>query len=127
MKSVTPVIHSKIIRLPLNHPDPCFSLLQLLISDIDTIMPIVFIACRLKIQSGWAPGHEMISRVLEVLHLVVPISEWVVVIWCNHIRVMCTIGAQVLFDCDVVVNGTSSSFVESLARSVKTQASRALA
>ena len=67
----------------------------------------------------------MISRVLEVLHLVVSISEWVVVIWCNHLRVLCTIGAQVLFDCDVVFDGTgsSSSFVESLTRSVEAQAS----
>ena len=45
MKSVTPVIHSKIIALPLNNPDPIFTLLQLLISDHDAIMPLVFIAC----------------------------------------------------------------------------------
>ena len=46
MKSVTPVIHSKINGLLLDHSDPSFTLLELLISDIDTIMPIVFIACR---------------------------------------------------------------------------------
>jgi hypothetical protein len=129
MKSVTPVIHSKIIALPLNHPDPVFTLLQLLIGYHDAIMPLVFIACRLQIKSGWAPGHEMISRVLEILHLVVPISEWVVVIWCNHLRVLCTVGAQVLFYCNVVFVGTgsSSSFVESLTRSVEAQASSTLA
>ena len=61
----------------------------------------------------------MICRVLEILSLVVAISERIVVIWCNHLRVVCTIGTQVLFDCDVVVDGTTSSFVKCLTRSVK--------
>ena len=121
------MIYSKIIALSLHHSDPSFALLQLLIGDHDPIMPIVFIACRLEVKSGRAPGHEMICRVLEILHLVVPISEWVVVIWCYHVLVMCTIRAQVLFDCNVVVDGASSGFVESLARSVEAQASRTLA
>lgn len=69
----------------------------------------------------------MIGRVLEILHLVVPISEGVVVIWCYHVLVMCRIGAEILFDCNVVVVGTSSGFVERLTRSVEAQASRTLA
>ena len=69
----------------------------------------------------------MVSRVLEILHLVVPISKGVVVIRCYHVLVMSTIGAHILFDCNMVVDGASSSFVEGLARSVEAQASRTLA
>ena len=56
----------------------------------------------------------MVRGVLEVLHLVVLISEGIIIIRSDHLRILVMVGAQVYLDRNGIANTTTSSLVKTL-------------